>query len=105
MIMIHPGAEMRGGVRQDPSAPCRHLKLDRLRKALRDEERTYLAAGISPNVSSSGTARCGGNNNYPSSVSGVGTDYLDHPAAQRGDRGRCLPKPDIQYGSQGVRHR
>ena len=32
-------------------------------------------AGLSPNVSASGQLICG-NNNYPSSVSGVGTDYI-----------------------------
>lgn len=71
MIMIHPGAEMRGGVRQDPSA-MQTLKLENYDK-LR-EECTYLS-GISPNVSSSGQLVAGANN-YPSSVSGVSTDYL-----------------------------
>jgi len=71
MIMIHPGAEMRGGVRQDPSA-MQTLKLENYEK-LR-EECTYLSA-ISPNVSSSGQLIAGGNN-YPSSVSGVSIDYL-----------------------------
>ncbi|MCD7923948.1 MAG: ABC transporter permease [Bacteroides sp.] len=71
MIMIHPGAEMRGGVRQDPSA-MQTLKLENYEK-LR-EECSYLS-GISPNVSSSGQL-VAGSNNYPSSVSGVSIDYL-----------------------------
>ena len=72
MIMIHPGADMRGGVRQDPSA-MQTLKLTDY-EALRNE--TNFLAAVSPNVSSSGQL-IAGNNNYPSSVSGVGTDYLE----------------------------
>ena len=71
MIMIHPGAEMRGGVRQDPS-DMQTLKLENYEKL--SEECTYLS-GISPNVSSSGQLVAGANN-YPSSVSGVSMDYL-----------------------------
>ena len=72
MIMIHPGADMRDGVRQDPSA-MQTLKLTDY-EALRNE--TNFLAAVSPNVSSSGQL-IAGNNNYPSSVSGVGTDYLE----------------------------
>ncbi len=71
MIMIHPGAEMRGGVRQDPSV-MQTLKLENYEKL--SEECTNLS-GISPNVSSSGQLVAGANN-YPSSVSGVSMDYL-----------------------------
>ena len=71
MIMIHPGGDMRGGVRRDASE-MQTLKLENYEK-LR-EETNYLS-GISPNVSSSGQL-VNGNNNYPSSVSGVGLDYL-----------------------------
>ena len=71
MIMIHPGAEMRGGVRQNPSA-MQTLKLENYEKL--SEECTYLS-DISPNVSSSGQLVAGANN-YPSSVSGVSMDYL-----------------------------
>ena len=71
MIMIHPGAEMRGGVRQDASS-MQTLKLENYEQ-LRNEC-MYLSA-ISPNVSSSGQLIAGANN-YPSSVSGVSQDYL-----------------------------
>lgn len=71
MIMIHPGAEMRGGVRQDPSS-MQTLKLENY-ETLRDEC-MYLSA-ISPNVSASGQL-ISGPNNYPSSVSGVSIGYL-----------------------------
>lgn len=72
MIMIHPGADMRGGVRQDPSA-MQTLKLTDYETL--KEETNYLSA-ISPNVSASGQL-IAGNNNYPSSISGVGVDYLE----------------------------
>ncbi len=71
MIMIHPGGEMRGGVRQDPSE-MQTLKLENYQTL--SEECTYLSA-ISPQVSSSGQLIHGANN-YPSSVSGVSIDYL-----------------------------
>lgn len=72
MIMIHPGGEMRGGVRQDPSS-MQTLKLENY-ETLRDEC-VYLS-DISPNVSASGQLISGANN-YPSSVSGVSIGYLN----------------------------
>ena len=72
MIMIHPGAEMRGGVRQDPSA-MQTLKLDDF-KSLQDE--TNFLSAVSPNVSSSGQL-INGANKYPSSVTGVSPEYLE----------------------------
>lgn len=71
MIMIHPGADMRGGVRQDPSA-MQTLKINDY-LSLKNETR-YLSA-VSLNVSSSGQFIYGANN-YPSSMNGVNTDYL-----------------------------
>ena len=70
MIMIHPGAEMRGGVRQDPSS-MQTLKLENYETLCNE---CMFLSGISPNVSSSGQL-IAGSNNYPSSVSG-GIDYL-----------------------------
>jgi putative ABC transport system permease protein len=71
MIMIHPGGDMRGGVRQDASS-MQTLKLENYEKLV--DECTYLSA-ISPNVSSSGQLIAGANN-YPSSVSGISPGYL-----------------------------
>lgn len=71
MIMIHPGGERRGGVRLDPSE-MQTLKVSDY-ESLRREG--LFLAGLSPNVSASGQLICG-NNNYPSSVSGVGSDYI-----------------------------
>ena len=72
MIMIHPGGEMRGGVRQDASS-MQTLKLENY-ETLRDE--CIFLSEISPNVSASGQLIAGANN-YPSSVSGVSIGYLN----------------------------
>lgn len=72
MIMIHPGADRRGGVRLDASA-MQSLKLEDY-KAIVNETR-YVSA-CSPSVSSSGQVIFGANN-YPTSVYGVIRDYLD----------------------------
>jgi len=71
MIMIHPGADMRGGVRQDPSA-MQTLKLDDYRAI---KSSCPHVAAVSASVSSSGQFIFGANN-YPGSVSGVSVDYL-----------------------------
>lgn len=71
MIMVHPGAEMRGGVRQDPSS-MQTLKIENY-ETLRDE--CMFLSAISPDVSASGQL-ISGSNNYPSSVSGVNRGYL-----------------------------
>ncbi len=72
MLMINPGAGMMGGVRMDPSS-MQTLKLTDYYD-LRDKT-SYLAA-VSPNVSSSGQLIYA-NNNYPSSVTGVSSEYLE----------------------------
>ena len=71
MIMIHPGADMRGGVRQDPDE-MQTLKIEDY-ESIRDEAR-YLSA-VSPTVNSSGQFIYG-NNNTPSTLYGVNEDYL-----------------------------
>ena len=90
MIMIHPGADMRGGVRQDPSA------MQTLNEALRDE--TNFLSAISPNVSSSGQL-IAGNNNYPASVNGVGTEYLDIRQLTV-ENGEMFTEADIQSSAK-----
>ena len=72
IIMIHPGGERRGGVRMDPSE-MQTLKIENY-ETLRNE--CSFIAGISPVANASGQL-VSGNCNYPSSVSGVGLDYLD----------------------------
>lgn len=94
MIMIQPGADMRGGVRQDPSA-MQTLKMADY-EALCNET-SYLTA-VSPNVSSSGQL-IAGNNNYPSSVTGVSNDYLQirQLTVESGD---LFSKTDIQTSAK-----
>jgi len=72
MIMIHPGADMRGGVRQDASS-METLKLTDYQSIKNDCN--YLKA-VSPVVSSSGQFIYG-NNNTPSTIYGVNSDYLE----------------------------
>ena len=94
IIMIHPGGERRGGVRMDPSE-MQTLKLADY-EALRDE--TNFLAAVSPNVSSSGQL-IAGNNNYPSSISGVGTEYLDIRQLSV-EQGEMFTEADIQVSAK-----
>jgi len=72
MIMIHPGADMRGGVRQDASS-METLKMQDYNNI--KDQCDYIKA-ISPVVSSNGQWIYG-NNNTPSSIYGVNQDYLE----------------------------
>lgn len=71
MIMISPGADMRGGVRQDASS-METLKQTDYQSI--KEDCNYISA-ISPTVNSSGQWIYG-NNNTQSSIYGVNQDYL-----------------------------
>ncbi len=71
MIMIHPGADMRGGVRQDASS-METLKLEDYQN-IKDE--CNYVSGISPVVNSSGQFIYG-SNNTPSTIYGINQDYL-----------------------------
>lgn len=71
MIMIHPGNMQKGGIRQN-SDDMQVLKLE-------DYEALGNIPGIaqlSPSVNSAGQL-VNGNNNYPSTVYGIGPGYLD----------------------------
>lgn len=72
MVMIQPGAERRGGVRQSASS-METLKLTDY-ESIANETR-YLAA-VSPTVNSSGQLIYGANNK-PTTVYGVNEEYLD----------------------------
>lgn len=71
MIMIHPGADIRGGVRQDASA-METLKLNDYEDIVNE---TRFVSYTSPTVNSSGQAIYGANN-APTTVYGVSPDYL-----------------------------
>jgi len=72
MIMISPGADMRGGVRQDASS-METLKLTDY-QAIKDEC-SYVKA-VSPLVNKSGQWIYG-NDNTPSTLYGINQDYLE----------------------------
>ena len=72
MIMIQPGADMRGGVRQDASA-METLKLQDYEDIV--NETRYVSA-TSPSVNSSGHAIYGANN-APTTVYGISPDYME----------------------------
>lgn len=72
MIMIRPGAEMRGGVRQSGES-MQTLKLEDYYAI---KQKSHYIASASPTVSSSGQIIYGANN-YPASVTGVSPDYLE----------------------------
>lgn len=72
MIMIHPGGDMRGGVRLDASS-METLKLADLEDI---QTRTRYVTYVSPVVNSSGQAVYGANNT-PTTIYGVNTDYLE----------------------------
>ncbi len=72
MIMIHPGGDMRGGVRLDAD-DMESLKL----KDLEDiRSKTGFLSYVSPSVNSAGQAIYGANNT-PTTVYGVNQDYLE----------------------------
>lgn len=72
MIMISPGADTRGGVRQDASSmeTLKQKDYENIK-----EQCDYISA-ISPTVNSAGQW-VNGNNNTPSSIYGVNRDYLE----------------------------
>ena len=94
MIMIHPGADMRGGVRQDASA-METLKLTDY-ESIKDE--CNYIKGISPMVSKSGQWIYG-NNNTPSSIYGVNQDYLEIRQLSVSD-GEVFTDADIQSSAK-----
>ncbi len=94
MIMISPGADMRGGVRQDASS------METLKQADYQsikEECNYISA-ISPTVNSSGQW-INGNNNTQSTIYGVNQDYLSIRQLKVAD-GEMFTDTDIKTASK-----
>lgn len=94
MIMISPGADMRGGVRQDASAMETLKQADYL--TIKDEC-NYISA-ISPTVNSSGQW-INGNNNTQSSICGVNQDYLSIRQLKMAD-GEMFTDNDIKAAAK-----
>ena len=94
MIMIHPGADVRGGVRQDASA-METLKLEDYQNIV--DETRYVSA-VSPSVNSSGQAIYGANN-APTTVYGISPDYLEIRRYKVED-GDMFTEQDIQTAAK-----
>lgn len=94
MIMISPGADMRGGVRQNASS-METLKQEDYQSI--KEECNYISA-VSPTVNSSGQW-VNGNNNTPSSIYGVNRDYLAIRQLEVSD-GEMFTDTDIQTAAK-----
>ena len=94
MIMIQPGADMRGGVRQDASA-METLKLQDYENIV---DETRFVSAVSPSVNSSGHAIYGANN-APTTVYGISPDYLEIRRYKVGD-GDMFTEQDIQTAAK-----
>ena len=94
LLTIRPGADMRGGVRQDPSA-MQTLKQADYERILREKK---FVSKVSPEVTASGQAIYG-NNNTTTSMYGESTDYLDIKqwSVERGD---CFTDEDIKKAAK-----
>ena len=94
LLTIRPGADMRGGVRQDPSA-MQTLKMADYERILREKR---FVTKVSPEVTASGQAIYG-NNNTTSSMYGESVDYLDIRQWVI-DEGECYTEEDIKKASK-----
>ena len=94
MIMIHPGADVRGGVRQDASE-METLKLQDYEDIV---DETRFVSAVSPSVNSSGQAIYGANN-APTTVYGISPDYLEIRRYKVED-GDMFTEQDIQTAAK-----
>ena len=94
MIMIHPGADVRGGVRQDASA-METMKLQDYEDIV---DETRFVSAVSPSVNSSGQAIYGANN-APTTVYGISPDYLEIRRYKVED-GDMFTEQDIQTAAK-----
>ena len=94
LIMIRPGADMRGGVRQDPSA-MQTLKQEDYDAILQDKK--YITY-VSPEGTASGQVIYGANNTS-TSLYGENADYLDIKqwVVESGD---CFTEEDIRKSAK-----
>ena len=94
LLTIRPGADMRGGVRQDPSA-MQTLKMADYERILREKR---FVTKVSPEVTASGQVIYG-NNNTTSSMYGESIDYLDIRLWTI-EEGECFTEEDIKKASK-----
>ena len=96
LLTIRPGADMRGGVRQDPSA-MQTLKIADYERIMREKK---FVTKVSPEVTASGQVIYG-NNNTNTSLYGESTDYLDIKQWDV-EEGECFTEEDIKKASKKV---
>ena len=96
LLTIRPGADMRGGVRMDPSA-MQTLKMADYQRILREKK---FVTKVSPEVTSSGQVIYG-NNNTTTTIYGESTDYLDIKQWEIED-GECFTEEDIKKAAKKV---
>ncbi len=94
LLTIRPGADMRGGVRQDPSA-MQTLKMADYERILREKK---FVTKVSPEVTASGQVIYG-NNNTNTSVYGEATEYLDIKQWTV-EKGECFTEEDIKKAAK-----
>ena len=96
LLTIRPGADMRGGVRQDPSA-MQTLKMADYQRIIREKK---FVTKVSPEVTASGQVVYG-NNNTTTTIYGESTEYLDIKQwpVEHGD---CFTEEDINKAAKKV---
>ena len=94
LLTIRPGADMRGGVRQDPSA-MQTLKMADYERIVKEKK---FVTKVSPEVTASGQAIYG-NNNTNASMYGESIDYLEIRQWVI-DEGECFTEEDIKKAAK-----
>ena len=94
LLTIRPGADMRGGVRQDPSS-MQTLKIADYERIIREKK---FVTKVSPEVTASGQVIYG-NNNTNTSVYGESTEYLEIKLWTI-EEGECFTDEDIKKAAK-----
>ena len=96
LLTIRPGADFRGGVRQDPSA-MQTLKMADYERIEREKK---FVTKVSPEVTSSGQAIYG-NNNTTTTIYGEAPEYIDIRLWTI-EEGECFTDEDIKKAAKKV---
>ena len=96
LLTIRPGADMRGGVRQDPSS-MQTLKMADYQRILSEKK---FVTKVSPEVTASGQVIYG-NNNTNTTIYGESPEYLDIKLWDIED-GECFTEDDIKKAAKVV---
>ena len=94
LLTIRPGADMRGGVRQDPSA-MQTLKMADYERILNEKK---FVSDVSPEVTAAGQVIYG-NNNTTSTVYGESPEYLDIKLWEI-EEGECFTEEDVKKAAK-----